>query len=68
MTIVLFFLVAIIYLGTLILSVAYWIFDTLRKKAMNALSGGNNANSPSSPSAKKRYGGKSGNYGAVSTK
>eukprot|EP01039_Chlorochromonas_danica_P004034 gene4031-4412_t len=30
---------ALIYLGTFVLSVAYWIFDSLKKKAAAALAG-----------------------------
>ncbi len=45
---------ALIYLGTLAISVAYWIFDYLKQKATAALNG----------NSKPTYGG----YGAVSQK
>lgn len=45
---------ALIYLGTLAISVAYWIFDYLKQKAAAALNG----------NSKPTYGG----YGAVSQK
>jgi hypothetical protein len=50
--------IAIIYLGFFVVSLAYWIFDTLRKKAINAL---NAPPSPSSPTRRKN----GGQYGAL---
>jgi len=47
------FYTALIYLGTFLLSLTYWILDCMRKKAVAALSGND--------SRKKQ-----GNYGAVS--
>jgi hypothetical protein len=54
---------AIIYLGFFVVSVAYWIFETLRQKAAAALSGRSSANSNNTPtSTRKKFGNK---YGAL---
>jgi hypothetical protein len=54
---------ALIYLGTFVASVAYWIFDSLKKKASAALSG-NTSSIPIDRSNRQRIHGDR-KYGAV---